>query len=946
MSTFLHSSTTCTISEINYHSPMDSDEPNWVFESRAAHLLSQCLESLDFEPDTDARFISYGAQSLDTIDPSVISIPSTSSYNSSLPDPILLSDPTVLPTDPSHVLPDPNSLDDAAERFMQEMSAFSVNISNIPPFSGPLTEGDMNMFDPTEPIMPPVLSGAAPYNDSTILNFDHVQHEPSDEANMGNVTSSLPIRQKNSNSTSIMNAWLNEHLHKPYATPDEKKELADATGWSFKQVTTWLSNARKRDTRLRNNRSSSTGWEHIPDEDDRGRRSSYSTSSGRESSCESVQTAFSASSEGLLLEKPKRGRKRKYSNDVSSIGQRKRSISQSPSVTTDDNSKPIFQCTFCGDPLSRKAWKRHEETKHLPQAIWTCMATGPIVDSTDLSTGRRMRTCAFCGDEVEGEDCPRKHRIEECSTEKREFNRKDKLRQHFRNFHPGSEFTDKIANLWRSQRSYANTVWHCGFCQVVLTDWHLRAIHIEKHFLDGMTIDKWQEPEENSGSAPSTIQADLHVQHLVQQGILFQCPPNDDDIGPHSHCFHPQSLTAGMNSKYFPGCESIRLGLLQHIEDSFTQYHIWTCGKGVDLVLCKKGTSGAIYWIRCSIDALTLRQPSSIFEKQFLAHLCVEKEPDFFVQGSDRGPILERELNWSKSKNFNILLKFSCAEHYDALSSFLSSRNDKLCPKSDSSTTWDCTDYLPQDKLIGKFFKAAATPDIGYAGDDRSEAFEEMTVADDNQSRDLHFSDTKQDLDDLDIQTMIDEAYLTSPAQSNGRILTTSPSVALHTSGSFASSSHGQSQSTPIYENLLREYTCGDPRYRGKAWGCLKKFNGLNGIADHLRSPRGRRCKCRLLWLQEQFPISSTPLDPNGLPIALFEIYPGLATIDFNRLKKWDGHDGDDDEEDGRFGGQALSVIWSVSSKSKSSRVTAVVQMESFGLESHSPRHGHPLRVI
>ena len=925
---------------------MDADDPNWVFESRAAYLLSQCLESLDFEPVTDAQFISYGTQSLDTIDPTLISISSTPHFNSSLPDPISLSDPTVLPIDSSHPLLNLNSLNDAAEHSMQEPSAFPIHISDIPSISSSLIEDRMSIFDLTEQTMVPVLPYAGPWDDSIILNPVHPQQGPSEESHVGNDTSSLPIRQKNSNSNLIMNAWLDEHLHRPYATPDERKVLAEATGQSLDQVKQWLSNARKRDRRLRNNRSSSTGWEHIPHEDDRGRRSSYSTSSGRESSCESVQTAFSASSEGLLLEKPKRGRKRKYGSDILSIGQRKRSISLSPSVTTDDNSKPTFQCTFCGEPLSRKAWKRHEETKHLPQAVWTCMATGPVVDSVDLSTNRKMRTCAFCGDEVEGEYCPRKHRIEECSTEKREFNRKDKLRQHIRNFHPGSEFTDKIADLWKSRQSYANKVWPCGFCQVILTDWHLRATHIEKHFLDGMTIDKWRQPEENSESAPSIIQADLHVQHLVQQGILFQCPPNDDDIGPHSHCFHPESLTAGINSKYFPGCESIRLGLSRHIEDSFIQYHIWTCDKGTDLVLCKKGTSGTIYWVRCSIEALTLGRPSSMFEKQFLAHLCLEKEPDFFVQGSDRGPILERELNWSKSKSFDILLKFSSAEHYDALSNFLSSSNAKSCPKAASSTTWDCTDYLPRDKLIGKFFKPPAGPDVSDAGDDYSEAFEEVIVGDDNQSRDLHFPDTEQDLDNLDIHAMIDEAYSTIAVQIDGQRLTSSPSIALHPSEPLASSTYGQSQSTLVYENLLREYTCGDPRYRGKAWGCLKKFNGLNGVADHVRSPRGRRCKCRLLWLQEQFAISPTPLDQHGLPIALFEIYPGLAATDLNRLKKWDDHDDDDDEDDGRFGGQALSVIWSVSSKSKSSRVTAVMQVETFGLESHSPRHGHPVRVI
>jgi hypothetical protein len=46
----------------------------------------------------------------------------------------------------------------------------------------------------------------------------------------------------------VLQAWMfsPEHIAHPYPTGAEKQELADATGITLKQVTTWFMNGRKR----------------------------------------------------------------------------------------------------------------------------------------------------------------------------------------------------------------------------------------------------------------------------------------------------------------------------------------------------------------------------------------------------------------------------------------------------------------------------------------------------------------------------------------------------------------------------------------------------------------------------------------------------------------------------------------------------------------------------
>lgn len=736
------------------------------------------------------------------------------------------------------------------------------------------------------------------------------------------------IRRKTFDPTqiSILSTWLVNHLDYPYPSREEKQEFADKTGLEVQQINTWFCNVRKRHPLLSSHPSPSVsnGSESSFQYDDRGRGSEYSPSSWRDSSCDSVQTAFSASSEGLLYGTSKRGRKRRYSSQVSPVAHSKRSKALSSSAA-EEKQHPRFQCTFCRINLSSKSWKRHEEIRHLPQVVWICMATGPVIESTDAVTGQRKRTCGFCLDEVE-EACLRPHRIQECllrPSEQRTFLRKDNLRQHFRNFHPFAKLNDKVAERWKLRPTYSSKLWLCGFCGEAFADWNARAKHIGKHFLEGLTMDSWRDTcPEQSTSAAANVQVDHHVQELVRNGVAFRCPPKDDEIVPHTHCFHRGHSSTSWDSREFSGCESIRLGLSQPLEEPFTQSHIWTCNDGADLILSAKGTSGATYWIRFSIQAISSAPRPSLSGKQSLVQLELDRRPEAFVQASEGDPILARELVWaSLNKHFSLLLKFNGSDNLEEFLTFLFARI------GDRS-------YRPMPPNIGDYEELSyyrlperSTSNEGDAWDSYCVASQDKAYVGNSPAAQDPINDIEA-YPDGDLTLSIEETLSCNLA---GERSTTHP---LPASGPSNHLSEPQLQPTAVSEHCLKPYTCGYPRYRHKSWGCRQKFRGLIGIADHIRSTRGKGCKRNILRLQKYFELSSkAPLAEYGLPQALFEIYPALASINFDNLAKLDDPDGDDEDE-ALVSGKALSTIFSVSSKSESSRAKSVVRMEDLALES------------
>lgn len=163
-----------------------------------------------------------------------------------------------------------------------------------------------------------------------------------------------------------------------------------------------------------------------------------------------------------------------------------------------DLPKSIFQCTFCHVKLSEKAWRRHEESQHVPRKLWICMPSGnPLV-----TTFSGPSYCILCRDLCfhNGQDsaqdthvivCP--NRASDClarSVEERTFHRKDHLVQHMQRFHnttPDSYET----KLWESENKQVNQRWECGFCGEILLNWNARATHIAVHFRQGLDMSAW-----------------------------------------------------------------------------------------------------------------------------------------------------------------------------------------------------------------------------------------------------------------------------------------------------------------------------------------------------------------------------------------------------------------------------------------------------------------------
>lgn len=297
------------------------------------------------------------------------------------------------------------------------------------------------------------------------------------------------------NAVATLRSWLEEHKTDPYLSQVDKEALSATTGLDVKQISTWLANARKR--YLPDPFTSSDPADSAPPTLNRGRTPERAPPMSRESSCASIQSRTSEYSSASIRGSSRRGKKRIYTVDTSEPRSRKRSRSVSVDPIESEN-EVSFQCTFCSKPLSSKSWKRHEETQHLPQTTWTCLATGPTI----LLPYQPMPKCAFCGDFVH-ETCPKEHRVAACqarSEQDRIFVRKEHLRQHFKNFHPDSNLRDDVAFSWQSRTANTTSAWNCGFCGEILSDWDTRAKHITKHFREGKTMGDWKSLEYISNS--------------------------------------------------------------------------------------------------------------------------------------------------------------------------------------------------------------------------------------------------------------------------------------------------------------------------------------------------------------------------------------------------------------------------------------------------------------
>jgi hypothetical protein len=127
---------------------------------------------------------------------------------------------------------------------------------------------------------------------------------------------------------------------------------------------------------------------------------------------------------------------------------RRNSMNSSPSTG-------IFNCTFCtkgGFPY-RYAWKRHEESVHVPRKFWVCGGT----DQSRLDQAQ----CLYCGDFDHMEE----HQHLSClqkSESNRTFFRRDGLMQHLRTTH-----------------KVANTEANMAYLEMAIPQWEREAPPLE-----------------------------------------------------------------------------------------------------------------------------------------------------------------------------------------------------------------------------------------------------------------------------------------------------------------------------------------------------------------------------------------------------------------------------------------------------------------------------------
>ncbi|KAF2489641.1 hypothetical protein BU16DRAFT_161590 [Lophium mytilinum] len=304
-------------------------------------------------------------------------------------------------------------------------------------------------------------------------------------------------------SIAILEAWLDDHGDNPYPSSVEKVTLASEAGLRVQQVDRWFTNNRKRRLNaVEKWLSSSSEDEDVVNAAMRSASrisvssmnfgtqspSSKASSSAASTVLSSASSAFSQSNDAVWkVSKNKRGTKKYLMKDLLPLPTSKLSKG--------------FQCTFCSQELTEKAWRRHEETQHLPRTKWVCG-----FDPTTVMERPWNLTCLLCPKSSPGFEHYQLHHPEvvDClqkPKEDRTFYRKDHLAQHFTNVH-NAQLNGVTADLSKQEIDYSNQTWNCGFCGEILATWDVRARHIAAHFRNGSHMSQWdsarQKEEHNS----------------------------------------------------------------------------------------------------------------------------------------------------------------------------------------------------------------------------------------------------------------------------------------------------------------------------------------------------------------------------------------------------------------------------------------------------------------
>lgn len=350
------------------------------------------------------------------------------------------------------------------------------------------------------------------------------------------------------NTTDILKQWLRSRSDNPYPTKQEKFSLAQETGLTVAQVSTWFANARRRRKRgthsslstskpvdnLRDSQiiaqqhwsslSPLDRWENSPPEiepapleaimnavaqngsgdlSEGSFRTTASASGGRRkslSSASNAQSVVSSGPSGSRLSSSSGSSACTFSSNNSGGSfscfylnepsrRRRRRRHRSKSLRSATTCARPFQCTFCTDTFRTKHdWTRHEKTLHLSLEKFTCAPFGSVYNDPTGGTHR----CVFCDEPGPTESHIETHRFSTCQQKPsgfRTFYRKDHLVQHLRLIHKISHITPAVDG-WKSQVEHINS--RCGFCDKKFAVWAERNDHIAQHFRNGALMKDWR----------------------------------------------------------------------------------------------------------------------------------------------------------------------------------------------------------------------------------------------------------------------------------------------------------------------------------------------------------------------------------------------------------------------------------------------------------------------
>lgn len=351
----------------------------------------------------------------------------------------------------------------------------------------------------------------------------------------------------------VLKDWLVEHANHPYPTKEEKDALKASTGLKRSQISTWLSNARRRGkVRPRRSTSPSLGmsasraidipsatpdslsikdmnplerWKHSPPEHEAAsvsaianavatsnytaptKDSSSSPSSWvdqqRDSSAGSSFSVFRAPSMTSVESKRSSGSDFSFGSSAFShqsqnsygstdaLKRKDRRRRRRPAIARRNEGREEVRTFQC--TFCTDSFKTKYDWQRHEKSLHLSLekwTCSPIGGSVVIDG---LSLCVYCAAINPTPDHLETHSHQQCQEKDindRTFYRKDHLRQHLRLSHNNCQFESTIMESWRSSPQEVKS--RCGFCDQVCTTWLERVDHLAGHFREGAQMADWK----------------------------------------------------------------------------------------------------------------------------------------------------------------------------------------------------------------------------------------------------------------------------------------------------------------------------------------------------------------------------------------------------------------------------------------------------------------------